>query len=315
MAKNVTNTPVGPIGHCADDPPASGSRFDDRLTGNALDNTLIGNDGNDQLFGLAGNDLLRDGLGTDTLDGGDGNDQLYGDQGNDSLTGGNGNDLLDGGTGSVVSSVSYTLSPNVENLTLNGTAAIRGTGNAGNNTLIGNALRNTLVGGAGDDVLNGGTGADRLEGGTGNDTFYVDNAGDAVLENIGEGIDIVYASVNHTLADKVENLVLSGTAALQGSGNALANSITGNALANTLTGGAGNDVLLGLGGADRLDGGLGPSNQVLGASPFASGRAWWLRPMPPRASCLIPAPAISTTTWMARGERRRSGLPRGMAAG
>ena len=248
------------------------------------------------MFGLAGNDLLRGGLGTDTLDGGDGNDQLYGDQGNDSLTGGNGNDLLDGGTGidaldggagddnyavdnagdaitelvsggidSVVSSVSYTLALNVENLTLNGTAAIRGTGNAGNNTLIGNALRNTLVGGAGDDVLNGGTGADRLEGGAGNDTFYIDNAGDVVVENIGEGIDTVYASVNHTLADNVENLVLSGTAALQGSGNALANSITGNALANTLNGGAGNDVLLGLGGADKLDGGLGADRMEGGA--------------------------------------------------
>ena len=240
------------------------------------------------LFRSAGNDLLRGGLGTDTLDGGDGNDQLYGDQGNDNLTGGAGNDLLDGGTGvdtmdggtgndnyvvdnagdaitelatggidSVVSSVSYTLSLNVENLTLNGTAAIRGTGNAGNNSLIGNALRNTLIGGAGDDVLNGGTGADRLEGGTGDDTFYIDNAGDVVVENLGEGVDIVYASINYTLADNVENLILSGTAALQGSGNALANSITGNALANTLNGGAGNDVLLGLGGADKLDGGQG----------------------------------------------------------
>ena len=274
----------------------SGSRFDDRLTGNALDNTLIGNGGNDQLIGLAGNDLLRGGLGTDTLDGGDGNDQLFGDQGNDSLTGGAGNDLLDGGTGvdtmdggagndnyvvdnagdaitelasggidSVVSSVSYTLSLNVENLTLNGTAAIRGTGNAGNNSLIGNALRNTLIGGAGDDVLNGGTGADRLEGGTGDDTFYIDNAGDVVVENLGEGVDIVYASINYTLADNVENLILSGTAALQGSGNALANSITGNALANTLNGGAGNDVLLGLGGADRLDGGLGADRMEGGA--------------------------------------------------
>ena len=274
----------------------SGSRFDDHLTGNDLDNTLTGNDGNDQLFGLAGNDLLRGGLGTDTLDGGDGNDQLYGGQGNDSLTGGNGNDLLDGGTGidaldggagddsyvvdnagdaitelggggidSVAASVSYTLSLNIENLILNGTAAIRGIGNAGNNTLIGNALRNTLVGGAGDDVLNGGTGADRLEGGTGNDTFYVDNAGDVVVENSGEGLDTVYASVNHTLADNVENLVLSGTAALQGGGNALANAITGNALANTLNGGAGNDTLIGLGGADKLDGGQGADRMEGGA--------------------------------------------------
>ena len=298
LASLLTGTASGAAGNdsLANIEALSGSRFDDRLTGNALDNTLAGNVGNDQLQGLGGNDTLRGGLGTDTLDGGDGNDQLYGDQGNDSLTGGNGNDLLDGGTGidamdggagddnygvdnagdtitelagggidSVVASVSYTPAVNVESLTLNGTAAIRGTGNAGNNTLVGNALRNTLIGGAGDDVLNGGSGADRLEGGIGNDTFYVDNAGDVVVENSGEGTDTVYASINHTLADNVDNLVLSGTAALQGVGNALANNITGNALAYTLSGGAGNDTLLGLGGADTLDGGPGVDRMEGGA--------------------------------------------------
>ena len=101
-------------------------------------------------------------------------------------------------------SVTYPLSNDVENLTLTGSANINGTGNllantitgnSGNNILTGGGDNDTLNGGGGNDTLDGGTGADTMLGGTGNDTYVVDNAGDAVTENAGEGTDAVQASV------------------------------------------------------------------------------------------------------------------------
>jgi Ca2+-binding RTX toxin-like protein len=95
-----------------------------------------------------------------------------------------------------------------------------------------------------------------MYGGSGSDTYYVDNAADQVFELGDEGTDTVYASLNHTLSDNVENLFITGSA-LNGTGNALANVITGNANANVLSGGAGNDTLYGGAGGDRLLGGDG----------------------------------------------------------
>jgi trimeric autotransporter adhesin len=166
----------------------------------------------------------------------------------------------------VLSAVSFTLPDHVEHLTLTGAAAINGAGNALANLIRGNAAANVLTGGAGNDTLaglggndrlNGGLGADRMEGGPGNDTYIVDNRGDLVVERAGQGIDQVLSAVSFTLPAHVENLTLTGAAAISGAGNALANVILGNAAANVLTGGAGNDTLAGLGGNDRLDGGLG----------------------------------------------------------
>jgi len=76
----------------------------------------------------------------------------------------------------------------------------------------------------------------------------VDNLGDAVIENAGEGVDLVKSGITYTLTDNVENLTLTGTANLAGTGNVLDNVITGNAAANTLTGLEGDDTLDG-GGA------------------------------------------------------------------
>ncbi len=226
--------------------------------GNELANTLTGNGAANYLWGGAGNDALSGGAGNDTLDGGAGNDSLNGGAGVDAMTGGLGNDtytvdnvgdvvteFANEGIDKVNSSISYVLGGDLENLTLTGSTAINGTGNAADNVLTGNAATNTLSGGLGNDTLDGGAGADTLIGGVGDDTYVVDNAADLVTENADEGTDTVQSSVTYTLAANVENLTLTGYAAINGTGNALDNVITGNAYDNVLDGGAGNDTLIG----------------------------------------------------------------------
>ena len=115
-------------------------------------------------------------------------------------------------------------------------------GGGGNDTLLGLAGNDTLNGNEGNDTLDGGTGADAMTGGTGNDTYIVDNAGDVVTEQDGEGDDTVRSAISYALGAYVENLVLTGTAA-NGTGNALDNSLTGNASDNRLDGGAGADLM------------------------------------------------------------------------
>lgn len=238
--------------------------------GNALANSISGNTGNNLLDGGAGNDILLGGAGDDTLLGGDGNDRLDGGLGADVLVGGAGNDLYviddlgdvivedaNGGIDSVSASIDYTLGDTLEALTLTGTADLTGTGNALANSITGNSGNNRLDGGAGNDMLVGGLGQDTLIGGLGNDTFVVDNIGDVVVEEAGQGIDTVQSSISYTLADTLENLSLIGSANLTGTGNALANTLIGNAGNNVLDGGAGNDVLIGGLGADTLIGGAG----------------------------------------------------------
>ncbi len=230
-------------------------------TGNALDNYIGGNDAANALYGLAGNDMLSSSGGDDTIDGGTGADIMIGGTGNDTYYVDNTGDVVreDSGEGTdiVYSSVTYTLGDNVENLTLTGSSAINGTGNALDNVITGNSAANKLYGLAGNDTIYGGAGADSMVGGTGNDTYYVDNTGDVVKENSGEGTDIVYSSVTYTLGDNVENLTLTGDDVIDGTGNALDNIITGNSAANTLYGYAGNDTLYGGAGADSMVGGTG----------------------------------------------------------
>lgn len=159
-------------------------------------------------------------------------------------------ELAGEGIDTVQSSISYILDAALENLTLTGGAAIDGTGNDGDNLINGNGGANSLTGGLGDDTLNGGGGADTLVGGAGDDLYSVDNAGDVVIELADEGTDLVQASVSHTLSAYVENLTLTGGAAIDGTGNDLANIITGNGGANRLSGGIGADTLIGGAGDD-----------------------------------------------------------------
>lgn len=255
----------------------TGNFRDNTINGNTGNNTLSGLDGNDTLDGDDGNDNLLGGNGNDTLTGGDGNDVVDGGAGVDNMNGGLGDDLyivdnvgdvageVAGGTDTVQSSVTHTLSVNLENLTLTGLAAINGTGNARDNVIIGNNANNvlaglagddTLIGNGGNDTLNGGTGADNMNGGLGNDVYIVDNAGDVAGEVAG-GIDTVQSSITHTLTANLENLTLTGGAAINGTGNARDDVIFGNGAANVLTGLAGNDSLFGGAGNDTLSGGDG----------------------------------------------------------
>jgi Ca2+-binding RTX toxin-like protein len=213
--------------------------------GNAVANIIVGNDFANRLEGRDGDDRLEGGAGTDTMIGGNGNDTFVVDKSADSVT-----ELAGGGTDSVLSGVSYTLSANLENLTLTGSATA-GTGNSGANTITGNAVNNRLTGGAGNDAIDGAAGSDTMIGGTGDDTFGVDNLGDVVSESSGAGNDTVRSSLqNYTLASNVENLVLGGSSSINGAGNSLANTITGNNAANLLDGGSGADRMIGLAGND-----------------------------------------------------------------
>ncbi|AFY62725.1 calcium-binding protein [Synechococcus sp. PCC 6312] len=209
-------------------------------TGNTLNNSMMGN---------TGNNVLNGGVGSDWLAGGLGNDTYIIDNLGDKVV-----ESANEGIDVIQASVSYILTPHVENLTLTGTAAINGTGNELNNTILGNTANNTLTGEAGDDLLNGGAGVDRMVGGLGNDTYIVDNAGDVVVEALSQGVDTVQSAITYSLGTNLENLILTGTTAINGTGNTLANTINGNSGNNSLNGGL---------GADRLVGGLGNDSYVV----------------------------------------------------
>jgi Ca2+-binding RTX toxin-like protein len=145
------------------------------------------------------------------------------------------------GSDTVISSITYTLGANVEHLTLTGKAALNGTGNTRDNTMIGND---------GANVLDGGAGADSLSGGKGNDTYIVDHVDDVVTEGLNAGTDTVKSAVSFTLGANLENLTLTGLTQNNIFG-------VGNELKNTLTGDAGGNLLDGRAGVDKLVGGQG----------------------------------------------------------
>lgn len=233
---------------------------------------------------VGGGGSITGGPGDDTLNGGPGNDRIDGGPGIDTMIGGRGDDtyVVDNtadkvierageGTDSVLASANFTLPANVENLQMFG-AGLTGQGNGLDNTISGDGTQGTklnglggndhLIGGSGNDVLNGGAGVDVMSGGPGDDTYYVDNAGDQVIEAVGGGSDTVYATVSWAMTgdQEIESVSAYGAGAKNGvtlTGNDFGSSLTGGGAVDHLNGGAGADRLNGLGGADVMAGGAG----------------------------------------------------------
>lgn len=140
-------------------------------------------------------------------------------------------------------------------------------GNDVSNNLSGNGGNDSLVGGAGNDILDGGLGSDTLFGGLGNDTYIISSYTtlEVAEENLNEGTDTVQSAVNWSLGVNQENLTLTGNSVINGTGNALNNTIIGNSANNSLDGAAGNDTLIGGAGIDTLGGGIGDDSLTGGA--------------------------------------------------
>ncbi|MDJ0718781.1 MAG: calcium-binding protein, partial [Prochloraceae cyanobacterium] len=164
-----------------------GNFLNNIIRGNNFNNRLVGGGGNDQLIGAAGNDVLNGGAGNDVMNGGIGNDTFIVNTAGDRVL-----EVARGGIDTVVSSINYTLRPNLERLTLIGNAR-NGVGNFLNNIIRGNNFNNRLVGGGGNDQLIGAAGNDVLNGGAGNDVL---NGGAGVDRLIGgAGVDRLVGGV------------------------------------------------------------------------------------------------------------------------
>ena len=258
------------------------------LTGNTLANQLVGNNTANVLDGAAGIDVLLGGAGDDTyiVDLTAAYTQTMYDNQGDIFS----NNLQDGvienagedndtlklrGTFSNTSTLNLTAGSyfaNVEGLdiSLTGAARIDLLGDNNANNLVGNAFTNKIIGAAGNDTLDGGTGADDLRGGLDDDTYVIDNIGDIVTESSGQGDDTIRSSIAINLNSaisltiptlkygNVENVTLTGAAAVNITGNASANVLNGNDGANIIDGG--------IGLADEMNGGKGNDTYIVNNS-------------------------------------------------
>jgi VCBS repeat-containing protein len=229
--------------------------------------TISGLDSDDVLIGTAGADTLNAGVGNDEVDALAGDDTIIGGSGagDDDYDGGDDTDTLDYSSTTAGVTINLGAALNQATGAEIGTDQIRNVenviGGSGGDFLRGDGLANSLQGGAGADRLDGRGGADSMEGGGGDDIFIVDDADDQVFELAGGGSnDKALASVSYRLAadQQVEVLATNsstGTAAIDLTGNELAQTILGNAGANLIDGKGGADIMRGLNGNDiyRVD--------------------------------------------------------------
>ena len=229
--------------------------------GNSLDNKLTGNEGVDTLIGGAGNDTLKGGLSADILMGGFGNDTYIIEQ-----VGGSPTEIVEFAnqgidtilTDDEVNPIDLATVANIENVIAFGTGAFNFTGNELANLLVGGDEGDTLTGNGGDDTLNGKADgfADVLRGNDGDDTYIIDELGEDIAEQVGEGVDTIKTSLGvfalpvFLAGKEFENLVFTGTGSFTGIGNTLANTITGGDQDDTLDGGTNADTLIGGKGDD-----------------------------------------------------------------
>ncbi len=234
-----------------------------------------------RITGSAGNDSLTGTPGNDTLDGGAGADTMAGGLGDDTYVVDNSLDVLSdtGGVDTVVSSVTWTLGADFENITLtNSTTRTDVQGNNLNNVITGSDAANFINGRAGDDTIRGMGGNDSIDmstggtglvgnrvidGGAGIDTVdYSGYAKSAVFANLGTGV-VTGGGLNGTggaTMTSIERLIT----------DAFNDSLTGGNASEFLDGRGGNDTLNGGLGNDTLAGGLGNDTFVFGTAPSAS---------------------------------------------
>ena len=251
-----------------------GSGFADALGNAYLVTTtanveLVSMKGIENLTGSRFGDTITGDIGNNIIKGGDGDDRVFYTGGLDTIDGEDGNDTIDFSKfGSAVSvTLATTASPEANTsdaTTIPATGTLRPIAELSNfENVVGTAFADAINGNSGGNVLDGGAGADRMSGGAGDDTYVVDNTGDRVTETSSTGgEDTVQSSITFTLGAFVENLTLTGSAAISGTGNDLDNELTGNSANNTLTGGIGNDTLFGGLGNDTLNGGVGNDRYV-----------------------------------------------------
>jgi Ca2+-binding RTX toxin-like protein len=252
----------------------------DWIAGTAVGETLTGTAGKDQIDGFGGDDRLTGGAGNDTLAGGPGTDTV--DYSAEAGSGGVIVNLSDadiaGAIGAHLARDSYgdlDSLGGIENVVSGG----------GDDRLYGDAAANRLESGGGNDLLDGGAGADTMIGGAGNDVYVVDNAGDVVTENAGEGTadEVRTALTGYVLPANVEILTWIGAGAGDLRGNGLDNVLNGGTAGDFVRAQDGGDDIVNLGAGndavyfgsaytagDSVDGGSG-SDQVALQGDYSGG--------------------------------------------